>query len=73
MKWVQIGVNFLAAGVGLVVTIMIILGGIRYITAGENSQAVVAAKEMIRNAFIALFSFALIYSFLQWAIPGGIF
>lgn len=66
-------VNFLSAGVGLVVVIMFMIGGIKYIIAGENTQQVVAAKATIRNAIIALFVFAFTYSFLQWIIPGGVF
>lgn len=69
----QLIVNFLSAGVGLVVVAMIMFGGIKYITAGENSQAVQDAKNTIRNAIIALLVFALMFSFMQWLIPGGVF
>jgi hypothetical protein len=65
--------SFLAAGVGIVVTIMIIVGGIQYSLAGDNPQAVQAAKTRIRNAIIAMVALLLSYSFIQWIIPGGIF
>lgn len=66
-------VNFLSAGVGVVVVIMIIIGGIQYITAGDNPSAVTAAKERIGNALLALVAFLFLFAFLQWLIPGGVF
>src|SRR5574337_904255 len=52
-------VTFLSAGVGIVVTAMIIVGGIQYMMAGDNPQAVSAAKGRITHALIALLAFAL--------------
>lgn len=66
-------VNFLGAGVGIVVIGMIILGGIQYSIAGDNSQATTAAKQRISNAAIALVVYLFIFAFLQWLIPGGVF
>lgn len=66
-------IDFLSAGVGLIVTIMIVIGGIQYTTSQDNPQAVSAAKHRITNAIIALVMFGLMYSLLQWLVPGGIF
>lgn len=66
-------VNFLSAGVGLVVVAMIIMGGIQYSAAGDNSQKVTDAKKRITNALLALLAFIFLFSFVQWLIPGGIF
>lgn len=66
-------INFLAAGVGVIVTIMIIIGGIQYASAGPNPQAIQMAKKKITNAIIALVAFFFLYAFLQYLIPGGIF
>ena len=66
-------IDFLAAGVGLIVTIMIVIGGIQYTTSQDNPQAVSAAKNRIMNAIIALIMFGLMWSLLQWLVPGGIF
>lgn len=66
-------INFLGAGVGVTVVIMIMIGGIQYITAGSNPQTVAAAKKKITNAIIALVAFLLLFSFMQWLVPGGIF
>jgi hypothetical protein len=70
---VNLIVNFLSAGVGVVVTGVILIGGIQYIMAGDNPNALTAARQRITNGLLALFVFLFIFSFLQWLIPGGIF
>ena len=66
-------VSALAAGVGVVVVGSIIVGGIQYIVAGDNSSGVAEAKKRITNSLVALAVFMVSYAFLQWLIPGGIF
>jgi len=66
-------INFLSAGVGVVVIGVIIFGGIQYITAGDNPQAVAAARQRIINGLIALVAFMLTWGFLEWLVPGGVF
>ena len=66
-------VNFLSAGVGIVVIGMIILGGIQYMAAGDKVEAITSAKKRITNALIALLAFIFMFAFLQWVVPGGIF
>lgn len=66
-------VNFLSAGVGIIVTGVIIVGGIQYMTAGDNPQAITAAKKRITNGLIALVAFLFMFAFLQWLVPGGVF
>lgn len=73
VKDIQMFVNFLSAGVGIVVVGVIILGGIQYMTSGDNPQALTAAKQRITNGLIALAAFLFTFAFLQWLIPGGIF
>lgn len=72
-KDINIIVDFLSAGVGIFVTAMIIVGGIQYSVAGDNSTQTANAKKRIANAVIALVVFMFIFAFLQWLIPGGIF
>lgn len=64
-------INFLAVGVGLVVTAMIVAGGVEYILAGGAPQKLEKAKSLITNALIALVTFIFMYAILQWLIPGG--
>lgn len=66
-------INFLALGVGIVATCMIIVGGIEYIIAGGVPQKLEKAKSLITNALIALVTFIFMYAILQWLIPGGLF
>jgi predicted small integral membrane protein len=66
-------IKFLSAGVGVIVTGAIIVGGIQYMTAGDNPNAVAEAKKRITNALIALIAFFFMFMFLQWLIPGGVF
>lgn len=73
VKDIQMVINFLSAGVGIVVIGMIILGGIQYSIAGDNAQAVSAAKQRIINALTALLVYIFAFAFINWLIPGGLF
>lgn len=72
MQDITLVVNFLSAGVGIFIVGMIILGGIQYAMAGDNAQAVTAAKQRITNALIALIAFLFLFGFVQWLVPGGV-
>jgi hypothetical protein len=71
-RYVKPAVQFLSAGVGVVVIIMIVIGAIQYIAAGDNPQATAAAKKRIISALIALLTYALLFSLLNFLIPGGL-
>ena len=73
MQDIQKIINFLSAGVGIVVIGVIILGGIQYSMAGDNTQATGAAKQRIINGLIALVAFIFMFAFLNWLLPGGAF
>ncbi len=47
-------INLLSAVVGIVAVIMIIVGGLRYITSGGNDTSVTSAKNTILYAIIGL-------------------
>lgn len=66
-------IKFLGGLVGLIVVLMIIIGGVQYITSGGNPQAVGAAKKRIVNAIIALVLYIMMFGILEYLIPGGIF
>ncbi len=70
--YINDAINFLSAGVGIIVIGMIILGGIQYSMAGDNPTATQAAKQRITNGLIALFIFLFLFAFLQWLVPGGL-
>lgn len=62
----------LSGVVGIVVTIMIVWGGIKYSMSKDNPQETAAAKNTIRNALIALVFYFFTAAFLNYLIPGGI-
>ena len=70
--YVNIIIGFLSGLVGVVVVAIIIIGGIQYSMAGDNSTAVQEARKKITNGFIALFAFMFLFAFLEWLVPGGI-
>jgi hypothetical protein len=71
-KWLNPFINFLAALVGIVVVISIVIGGIQYGSSAGDPQQVSAAKNRIRNAIIALVTFVFLYALLNFLIPGGL-
>lgn len=73
IRYVLIITNALSVLVGIVVVLMIVIGGIQYSTSGSNPQAVAAAKKRIGQALLALVVYFLLFAFLQWIVPGGVF
>ena len=65
--------NWLAAGVAAAVLVGIVYGSIIYATAAGDESKAKHGIEIIRNAVIALILYALMWSFLQFLIPGGLF
>ncbi len=65
--------NIMIAGVGVLAVAGIVYGAILYASAGDNQSQVEQAMTIFRNVVIGLVAFALMYSLLQFLIPGGIF
>jgi hypothetical protein len=72
IAYIVVFINTLSAAVGIVVTIMIVWGGIQYSSSRDNPQQTQEAKTRIRNAIFALVFYLFIFSFLQWLVPGGV-
>lgn len=66
-------IRILSTLVGIGIIIMVIVAGIQYSAAQGNPQATAAAIAKVRNAIIGLAVYLLIFSLLQWLVPGGIF
>lgn len=64
--------NFLAAAVGIIVVISIIIGAIEYSSAGGDPNKVAKARGRIQKAVVSLIIFFFLYAILQWIVPGGI-
>jgi hypothetical protein len=73
VKWLNYLINIIAGVVGVGAVLMLIWGGIQYITARDNAQGVADAKQKIINVVIGLAAFIFLYAFLNWLIPGGVF
>jgi hypothetical protein len=65
--------NWIAIGVSIIVVIMIIIGAIQYMTAGGSQENAKKGIEMIRNALIALVLYMIMWAFLNFLVPGGLF
>lgn len=65
-------VNFLAAGVGIVVVGGIVWGSIIYIHANGNSGKTQQGITLIVNSFIGLLLFIFMYAIMNYLVPGGL-
>lgn len=72
-KYINPAVQLLSALVGVAVVSSIIYGGIEYIMSEGDPQKSAAGKQHITNGLVGLAAFILLYSFLQFIIPGGVF
>jgi hypothetical protein len=60
-------------GVGIAAVGAIVYAGVLYITARDNAGQVSKAKTMIMNTVVGVVAYLLMWAFLQWIIPGGVF
>lgn len=67
-----IGVNFLAAGVGLAVVAGIVFGAVTYATAAGSADQAKKGIGYITNAVIALLLFVFMYAIINFLVPGGL-
>lgn len=65
--------NIMIAGVGVLAVAGIVYGSILYASAADNQEQVKNAMGIFRNVAIGLVTFAMMYSLLQFLIPGGVF
>jgi len=72
-KYINPTISLLSALVGVVVIIAIIYGAIEYTTSGGDPQRIASGKKRIIEALIGLVAFMLLYSLLQFLVPGGLF
>jgi len=68
-----LAINILTAGIGVAAVIGIIYGSVLYATAGGSLDQTKEAKKTIFNVAIGLATYALMYSALNFLIPGGMF
>lgn len=66
-------INILTAGIGVAALAGIVYGSVLYTTAEGSPEKVKKAIEVIRNVVIGVLAYALLYSGLNFLIPGGLF
>jgi hypothetical protein len=66
-------IRFASIGVGIAVTISLIIAGIQYSTAEGVPEATQKAKLRAQQALIGLVIYIFAFSLLQYLIPGGLF
>ena len=66
-----LAINILTAGIGIAAVGGIIYGAVLYTSAGGSADQIKKAKSIITNVIIGLISYALMYSVLNFFIPGG--
>lgn len=66
-------INILTAGIGVVAIAGVVYASILYASAAGSAEQVKKAMEIITNIVIGVIAYALVYSLLNFLIPGGIF
>jgi len=70
---IALAINVLSAGIAVAALGGIIYGIVLYTSSGGEPAGVKKGIDTIRNTVIGLVAYAVMYSVLQWLIPGGIF
>ena len=69
---VNLVVDIMSIGVGILGVIGISVVGIQYLTAGPNTEKTTKAKRRLFEIVIGLVAYAIMFAFLQWLLPGGL-
>lgn len=73
--WAIIGtvLDVMMVGIGAAALIGVIISGIQYMTSSGNPAAMTKAKNRLVQVVIGIAALVLMWAFMQWLIPGGIF
>ncbi len=63
-------VDIMTIGIGILGVIGITIVGIQYLTAGGNEEKTRKAKRRMFEIVIGLVAYVVIYAFLKWLMPG---
>ena len=66
-------INILTAGVGVLAVGGIVYASVKYASSGGDTEKTKKAKAMIRDIVMGLIAYALMYTFINFLIPGGLF
>lgn len=73
IEYINTVFNIVSAVIVLAVIGNIVYAGIRYSTSQGDPGGAGAAKKRIRDAVGAFIMYLLLYGFIQWLVPGGVF
>jgi len=65
-------INIFTAGIGVIAVGSVVYGAILYASAGSSVDQTKKAIDVIKNVIIGVVAYALMYSFLNFIIPGGL-
>jgi len=68
-----LAINILTAGIGIAALGGLIYGSVLYTTAAGSAEQVKKARTIFVNIVIGIIAYALMYSLLNFLIPGGVF
>ncbi len=63
--------KILVYGLGAAATVGVVIAGIQYMTARDNESQVAAAKQRLLNIVIGLVAWAVMWTVMNWLVPGG--
>jgi hypothetical protein len=66
----QLVLDIMTAGVGILATIGLVISGMQWMTARDKEDQIVKAKSRIFNIVIGVVVWALMWLVLTWLIPG---
>jgi len=72
-KYINPFISLLTVVVGVAAAISIVVAGIQYASAGSDPGKVQKAKDRIGQTLLGLVAYILLFSFLNFIIPGGLF
>jgi hypothetical protein len=73
MQIIRSAILFLVAGIGVVMTGVLAVAGLQYMTARGNPQAVSAAKMKIFNVVVGFILYIMTTAIMNFLVPGGLF
>lgn len=72
-KYVNPAITLLSIIFGLIAALSLIMGGIQYTASAGDPQKASLAKKRISMTIIAFITYAFLYAFIQFLVPGGAF
>lgn len=66
----KILLNVLVYGLGAAAVLGVLICGVQYMTARDNEQQVATAKKRLYEVVIGLVAWAVMFTVLQWLVPG---